>query len=95
VIYHSNPEFESSQAEIVIVDEADYFILRDPNLFLTKFKQNKVICLTATPQKDEQDSIENQVLTDLKFKLFQFWPDHWERKDKLGVDRILQPINEQ
>ncbi len=35
------------------------------------------------------------MLKDLKFKLFKFWPSHWERMDKLSVDKILEPMDEQ
>jgi len=49
VAYHSDLNFHRGPSDILLFDEADDFILRKPQLFLTGLKGNKLVCFTATP----------------------------------------------
>jgi hypothetical protein len=63
-------DFECQQGEIILVDEADEFILSDPARFAEKIQNHNCICLTATPDNDDSQGAEREVLKLLGFRMF-------------------------
>ena len=64
---------------LVIVDESDEMIMRNPEHFLTKTKNKnaKVVCLTATPDDGYDDSLERNLMNLLGYRLVRT-----EKKDE-------------
>lgn len=62
MIYHSGLDFVASQGEVVLIDEADYFILSDPWQFQNAIKDSKCICFSATINQSRVVSLETEVL---------------------------------
>ena len=63
-------DFECQQGEIILVDEADELILSNPARFMEKIQQLKCICLTATPDNDDSQGVEREVLKHMGFSIF-------------------------
>jgi hypothetical protein len=61
--------FEPKENEVVIVDEADYFIYADMQAFLNKTKSMPTICFTATIDNGTEDGVERELLDLAKFKI--------------------------
>jgi replication-associated recombination protein RarA len=50
-------DFECSEDELILVDEADQYIFNQDQLFMTLIENRSCICVTATPtNKDSEDA---------------------------------------
>lgn len=74
VEYHVGLDFACKSGDVILIDEADELILSDPSKFYAKTKQNKCICLTATPDNDDKQGVEREVLKLLGFSMFDGQP---------------------
>ena len=72
VSYHETLDFEIKQDSVVLVDEADHFILSDPKLFARIISKIKTICFTATVCDNKSDLIERQIFVDLELNLLEY-----------------------
>jgi len=63
-------DFECKPGEIILIDEADELILPDPASFSAKIQHSKCICLTATPDNEDKQGMEREVLKLLGFSIF-------------------------
>ena len=59
--YHTSLDFECNNREIVIIDEADHLMLREPIHFKKYLKNVPTICLTSTLPDSTPCSIESVV----------------------------------
>lgn len=74
VHYHDSLVFETGKGDLVIIDEADYFIYNDPDAFY-KFQQNKkVLGFTATASNKNTNGLERMVFNSMNFKEATYWP---------------------
>jgi len=67
VSYQASLEFEVKPCDLVIVDEADFFLLQNPALFKSKFKDTPVISFTSTFAGKNRNSIEIEILESLNY----------------------------
>jgi hypothetical protein len=51
--YHVGIDFKPVEKEVIIIDEADCFILDKPVAFLELISANACICFTATPSNND------------------------------------------
>ena len=56
--YHYNLDFKLQTGEIVIVDEADFLMLRKPFQFKDALSKAPTICFTSTLPDQDPESIE-------------------------------------
>lgn len=70
VEFHAGLDFECQPGDIILIDEADELILDDPVKFVAKIKQHRCICLTATPDNDDSQGVEREVLKFVGFSIF-------------------------
>ena len=74
VHYHVDFAFETEKGDLIIVDEADYFIYDDPEAFY-QFQLNKrVIGFTATASRKDIKGLERSVFECMKFHEATYWP---------------------
>jgi hypothetical protein len=52
VEYHIGLDFEVKPSDVILIDESDQVILSNHSKFEKKIKQNRCICVTATPDND-------------------------------------------
>jgi hypothetical protein len=62
VFYHVGIDFSFESTDLLLVDESDSIILRDPLAFNTLLTRCRCICLTATPDDNNYKGAEKQVL---------------------------------
>lgn len=70
VEFHVGLNFECTPGDIFLFDEADELILSDPAKFITKIQHFRCICLTATPDNEDNKGIERAVLKYMGFTFF-------------------------
>lgn len=81
--YHVGCGFIPSPDELIIVDEADTFMLDNPESFSTFIQSCCCICFTATPGGCAPQEAENKVISALKFERFEYLKV--ELKNAMGV----------
>lgn len=90
-MYHSDLNFSVKTKHVVIVDEADHLILRDPEAFMKVTKSAPTICFSATSADTEYESTDKKVIQDLGFNFYTYWPSRLPMMTPPGVDKVLQP----
>ena len=75
VEYHVGMDFKCQLGDVILIDEADELILADPEKFLNQTKDFKCICLTATPDNEDDKGVERETLKVLGFSMFDGMPD--------------------
>lgn len=68
-------DFKCQLGDVVLIDEADELILADPEKFLNQTKDFKCICLTATPDNEDNKGVEREALKLMGFSMFDGMPD--------------------
>ena len=68
-------DFVCKQGELVIVDEADTFMLNNPEKFAALIQECCCICFTATPDNCDPNGVEAKVTATLKFKKLHYMID--------------------
>ena len=63
-------DFAPKPEDVIVVDEADYFIFSDLTVFLDKIKYNPTICFTATIDNDDKQGVERSLIQAWKFQLY-------------------------
>ena len=74
VEYHSDIDFIPKKNGVVLIDEADVLIFRDPKKFSAFFKKARVICFTASPPAGGKQSLESDIYSQLGLKSFAYLP---------------------
>lgn len=89
VEYTDELDFLIAPEDLMIVDEADYFIMNFPDKFAQVARDARCIGMTATAINEEGQSIENEIFGELGFQLFDYCP--WRKGDKacLAIDKEL------
>lgn len=72
VSYHIGCSFTPEVGSLVIVDEADTFMLGQPDVFTQFIVANACICFTATPDDGDINGTEAKVVRALKFQKFNY-----------------------
>ena len=67
VEYHVGIDFTPQSGELIIVDEADTFMLNDPERFDMLIQEHKCLCFTATPDNCDPQGVEAKIISSLKF----------------------------
>lgn len=94
IVYNKKPNLDLGQTDIVLDEEADYFILKNPGLFTTCLKKlNRVLHCHSSKGRRKLRWARNTWRP--QFTLFQFRLSYWDRMDKLSVNKILKPMDEQ
>ena len=62
VAYHVGTDFSFESADLLLVDESDSLIFKDPVAFNVLLTRCRCICLTATPDDNNHKGAERQVL---------------------------------
>jgi superfamily II DNA helicase RecQ len=70
--YHTDLNFVCLPGELVIIDEADCFMFKDPSAFKLFATEACCLCFTATPDNQDPNGIEARVITALEFKRFNY-----------------------
>lgn len=70
--YHIGIDFKVGPNELVIIDEADALIFRQPDEFQKFTNDTACICFTATPDNQQVRGLEARVITALKFEKFLY-----------------------
>lgn len=68
VEYHTGLSFDYQPRQLVIIDEADTFMLGDPQGFVKFIQSTACVCFTATPDTGNPTGSEARVVQALKFK---------------------------
>ena len=71
VQYHSDLDFTSGSNSVVLVDENDEYMFKNPTAFVRFARKSICICLTATPADDATGGLERSVLKAMGFKIFE------------------------
>lgn len=74
VEYVDGIDFKPKAKSVVIVDEADFLMFRDPHKFRAFAARQPTICFTATPPEGDADNLERMTYEQLKLKTFNYWP---------------------
>ena len=74
VHYHNKLDFTPKSTDVVIIDESDVFIFNEPSLLDNTLTEARCICFTATSLARKSVKIEDEVLNDLGFEHFRYWP---------------------
>jgi hypothetical protein len=64
--------FECSEGELILVDEADAFIMSQTVKFSTLIDGHCCICFTATPDNCDAKGSEAKLITTLGFKIIKY-----------------------
>ena len=72
VEYHVGCGYKPAVGELVIVDEADTFMLSNPEGFATLVQECCCLCFTATPDSGDVKGAEAKVVSALKFQKFHY-----------------------
>lgn len=64
--------FRPKKGELLIVDEADEFILMKPKEFIRMIQDCACICFTATPTDGNPRGSEAKLLDNIGFKIFRY-----------------------
>lgn len=83
--YHVGCDFKPDVGALVIVDEADTFMLGSPAVFTTFIEANACICFTATPDNCDEKGAEAKLVQTLKFKRFHYMLENSD----VDVDALL------
>ena len=75
------------------MDESDVFIYSDPARFDSALNGVKCICFTATSAR-KNDQLKSEILKDLGFKLFDYWPQGMPKPEKLTLQKVHNEMNE-
>ena len=86
VQYHVGLEFTKNENELIIVDESDHVLFKEPKLFNEFIGKNPCICLTATPGNNS-DGVEKKVLEHLGFKVIGDEKD--SDSNKIQIDKEI------
>lgn len=70
--YHTELNFVCQQGELVIIDEADCFMFRNPSAFKRFVAEVCCLCFTATPDDQDIKGVEAKVVTALEFSRFSY-----------------------
>jgi hypothetical protein len=70
VSYHENIEFPAKKNDVVIIDEADLVIFKDPKKFMAFSLKASIICLTASTPDVKSGALEESVFKRLGMKTF-------------------------
>ena len=75
------------------MDESDVFIYSDPARFDSALNGVKCICFTKK-SASKNDQLESEILKDLGFQLFHYWPQGMPKPEKLTLQKIHNQMNE-
>jgi hypothetical protein len=106
VEYHEDINFQMSEQELVIFDEADEYIYSSPRAFIDFIKLHYCICLTATSGGNcGGESAEKLILKHIGLRLFENTEsisspmtepiDLYTKLDLNGPEGILQYVRQQ
>ena len=90
VTYLSDLSFQSEQTDLILLDEADFFIYENPKNFQKAFEGRTVIGFTATSKNQRATSLERQVLSSLGFKLASYHEDNHEDQGIPSIHEIVK-----
>ena len=62
-------DFTAQPQDVIIVDEADYFLFTDLTTFIEKIKSNPTICVTATIDNDDKQGVERKLIQAVNFQV--------------------------
>lgn len=60
--YRTNIDFQPKEKQLIIIDESDAIIFRDPIKFKELIVKSACICFTATPDNQDKEGTEYTVL---------------------------------
>ena len=92
VEYSMSLNVEVKKNDVLIFDEADYFIYKYPCLFEKLTANQNVICFTATTPDSDLQELEHRVLQRQKFKLYNYAPEALCLAKRLVPDRTIEPL---
>jgi len=81
--------FKPAVGELVIVDEADTFMLGDPVGFATFIDECCCLCFTATPDNCDAKGTEAKVISALKFHKYSYLLDNQNIVVDLTFDEVI------
>lgn len=82
-----------STSDVLIIDEVDHFILRQPSEIRNLILGCTTIGFTATAFDDRYSQIQQQVYSDLGFRVIDFWPREIPKPAKACIDKKLTPMD--
>ena len=74
VEYHSDIDFVPKKNTVVLIDEADVLIYRDPKKFAAFVKKARVICFTASPPVGGNQKLESDIYSQVGLRSFAYMP---------------------
>lgn len=72
IVYHVGCNFTPAKGELVIIDEADTFMLNDTENFIKLVNECACLCFTATPDNCDEKGIEAKIINALGFKKYEY-----------------------
>lgn len=72
VLYHSSLFFSKEPTDVVIFDESDSHVFGEPKAFQAIMNTNRCVCFTATPDDNDVQGAEKQLVTVLGLKCFSY-----------------------
>ena len=86
--FHVGLDFECQSGDIILIDEADHIILKNPSKFKDMIQANRCICLTATPDNDDKLGVEREVLELLGLAFFNGQPVEQSSETSLALNSL-------
>lgn len=95
--YHVGLDFAPTQGSLILFDEADAFIFREPAKFAALIAGCYCVCFTATPDNRDPAGLHRAVTSALGLASYDYVLDADERKAlQVDVDAVLElPTAEQ
>jgi hypothetical protein len=70
--YRVGLDFERSDSSMLVIDESDNLLFRDPLQFKAMMATSRCICLTATADDNNRKGVEKQAIKDTGLARFEY-----------------------
>ena len=94
VTYHDSIDFKPRQNSVVLIDEADVLIFKDPRKFRDFVTKSPTVCFTATPPNDSVGRLENVIYGQMGMRQFSFWPSRLDKVDRVHIPEALHKMDD-
>lgn len=87
--YHVGIDFECSEGDLILVDEADTFMLNQTEKFSIFINDNGCVCFTATPDNSDTKGAEANLIATLDFKRIKYMINNDIEVNDEEINRVV------
>ena len=89
VEYHTSLNFTHEQGHLILIDEADMMLLRDPKSSAEMLSRSNVVGFSSSLNNTRYKEMEENVLKDLHFTSYSFNPNLVQVSATTSFDRTI------